>query len=238
MGLLLLQNAYNRLYKMNINKMNNKIELEFANNNPSYYFISTGHTENSNDVFYTLRKTFIRTRYFDGIAQPYIDSTHIQNLSTDYNKAINKAKEITNNHNLKITPKKEMNAWGEGSYDKEEELLRKKLQWERKSAEIINNYLSQYKDLEWSEIVPSTEERVEFLGKILNTKYQENQFGGSLKMLFQDERGFKLWGSVPNKLLEENLENLKIKFIASVQVSKNDKSFGYFKRPTKIEILN
>ena len=57
-------------------------------------------------------------------------------------------------------------------------------------------------------------------------------------MLFQDERGFKLWGSVPNKLIEENLENLKIKFIASVQVSKNDKSFGFFKRPTKIEILD
>ena len=217
---------------MNINKMNHNIELEFANNNPSYYFISTGHTENSNDVFYTLRKTFINTRYFDGIAQPFIDSTHIQNLSTDYNKA------ITNNHNLKITPKKEMNAWGEGFNNKEEELLRKKLQWERKSEEIVNNYLSQYKDLEWSEVVPSTEERVEFSGKILNTKYQENQFGGSLKMLFQDERGFKLWGSVPNKLLEQNLPNLKIKFIASVQVSRNDKSFGYFKRPTKIEIID
>ena len=107
----------------------------------------------------------------------------------------------------------ELNTVVDAINNKEQELLRKKLQWERKSAEIINNYLSQYKDLEWSEIVPSTEERVEFSGKILNTKYQENQFGGSLKMLFQDERGFKLWGSVPNKLLEENLENLKIKFI-------------------------
>lgn len=238
MGLLLLQNAYNRLYKMNINKMNNKIELEFANNNPSYYFISTGHSENANDIFYTLRKTIINTTYFDGVAKPYIDSIHIQNLSTDYNKAINKAKEITNNQNLKITSKKEMNTWGEGFNNNKEELLRKKLQWQRKSEEIVNNYLSQYKDLEWSEVVPSTEERVEFSGKILNTKYQENQFGGSLKMLFQDERGFKLWGSVPNKLLKQNLPNLKIKFIASVQVSRNDKSFGYFKRPTKIEILD
>jgi hypothetical protein len=223
---------------MNINKMNHNIELEFANNNPSYYFISTGHSEKANNIFYTLRKTIINTRYFDGMAQPYVDSIHIQNLSTDYNKAINKAKEITNNQKIKIISEKEMNAWGEGSYDKEEELLRKKYQWKIKSTEIINNYLSQYKDLEWSEVVPLTEDRLEFSGKILNTKYQENQFGGTLKMLFQDERGFKLWGSVPNKLIEENLENLKIKFIASVQVSKNDKSFGFFKRPTKIKILD
>ena len=223
---------------MNINKMNHNIELEFANNNPSYYFISTGHSENANNIFYTLRKTIINTRYFDGMAQPYVDSIHIQNLSTDYNKAINKAKEITNNQKIKIISEKEMNAWGEGSYDKEEELLRKKHQWKIKSTEIINNYLSQYKDLEWSEVVPSTEERVDFSGKILSTKYQENQFGGCHKMLFQDERGFKLWGSVPNKLLEENLSDLKIKFSATVQVSNNDKSFGYFKRPTKIEILD
>ena len=223
---------------MNINQMNKKIELEFSNNNASYYFISTGHTENSNDVFYTLRKTFINTRYFDGIAQPYTDSTHIQNLSTDYNKAINKAKEITNNHNLKITPEKEMNSWGEGFCNKEEELSRKKLQWEKKSSDIINNYLSQYKDLIWSEVVPSTEERIEFTGKILNTKYQENQFGGTLKMLFQDERGFKLWGSVPSKLLDEELSNLHIKFLATVSVSETDSSFGFFKRPSKVAVTS
>lgn len=223
---------------MNIQEMNYQIELEFANNNPSYYFISTGHSENSNNIFYTLRKTIINTRYYDGIAQPYVDSIHIQNLSTDYNKAINKANEITNNKKIKIISEKEMNSWGEGSHDKEKELLKKKLQWEIESTEIANNYLSQYKDLEWSEVVPSTEERVDFTGKILSTKYQENQFGGCLKMLFQDERGFKLWGSVPNKLLQENLDDLKIKFSATVQVSNNDKSFGYFKRPTKIEILD
>lgn len=223
---------------MNIQEMNYQIELEFANNNPSYYFISTGHSENSNNIFYTLRKTIINTRYYDGIAQPYVDSIHIQNLSTDYKKAINKANQITNNKKIKIISEKEMNAWGEGSHDKEKELLRKKLQWEIESTEIANNYLSQYKDLEWSEVVPSTEERVNFTGKILSTKYQENQFGGCLKMLFQDERGFKLWGSVPNKLLQENLDDLKIKFSATVQVSNNDKSFGYFKRPTKIEILD
>jgi len=223
---------------MNINKMNHQIELEFANNNPSYYFISTGHSENANNIFYTLRKTIINTRYFDGMAQPYVDSIHIQNLSTDYNKAINKAKEITNNQKIKTISEKEMNAWGEGSYDKEEELLRKKYQWKIKSTEIINNYLSQYKDLEWSEVIPSSEERIDFSGKILGTKYQENQFGGCLKMIFQDERGFKLYGSVPNKLLEQNLTDLKIKFSATVQVSNNDKSFGYFKRPTKIEILD
>lgn len=224
---------------MNINKMNHNIELEFANNNPSYYFISTGHSENANNIFYTLRKTFINTsRYFDGVSQPFVDSKHIQNLSTVYANAVSKAKNIVDNQTLKITSEQEMNSWGEGSYNHQEQLRIEKFRWEQKSLEITKNFMSQYKELEYKQLVPVTEDRIQFEGKIINIKFQENQFGGTLKMLFEDIRGFKLWGSVPSKLLDEELSNLNIKFAATVSVSNNDKSFGYFKRPTKIEILD
>ena len=57
-------------------------------------------------------------------------------------------------------------------------------------------------------------------------------------MLFEDIRGFRLWGSVPSKLLDEELSNLNIKFLATVSVSDKDSSFGFFKRPTKIEVTS
>jgi hypothetical protein len=34
------------------------------------------------------------------------------------------------------------------------------------------------------------------------------------------------------------MQGLKITFFATVQLSENDKSFGYFKRPTKVEIIS
>jgi len=221
---------------MNINKMNNQIELEFSNNNPCYYFIATGQSENSNKIFYTLRKTFINTsRYFDGVSQPFVDSKHIQNLSTVYANAVSKAKNIVDDQPLKITSKQDMNSWGEGSYDHQEQLRIKKSIWEQRSLEITQNFMSQYKELEYKQIVPVTEDRIQFEGKIINTKFQENQFGGTLKMLFEDMRGFRLWGSVPSKLLDKELNDLNIKFLATVSVSDTDSSFGFFKRPTKVE---
>lgn len=224
---------------MNITKMNHEIELEFATNNPCYYFISTGQSENANKIFYTLRKTFINTsRYFDGISQPYVDSKHIQNLSTVYETAVSKAKNIVDNQPLKITSEQDMNSWGEGSYNHQEQLRIEKFRWEQKSLEITKNFMSQYKELEYKQIVPVTKDRIQFEGKIINTKYQENQFGGNLKMLFEDARGFKLWGSVPSKLLDEELNNLNIKFIATVSVSDKDSSFGFFKRPTNVEVTS
>tara|TARA_R110000803_G_C11861443_1_gene307219 strand:+ start:50 stop:739 length:690 start_codon:yes stop_codon:yes gene_type:complete len=223
--------------KMNITKINHEIELEFATNNPCYYFISTGQSENSNKIFYTLRKTFINTsRYFDGMSQPFVDSKHIQNLSTVYENAVSKAKNIVDNQPLKITSEQDMNSWGDGSYDHQEQLRFAKFRSEKKSLEIAENFMTQYAELEYKQVVPLTEDRMQFEGKIINTKFQENQFGGTLKMLFEDIRGFRLWGSVPSKLLDEELNNLNIKFLASVQVSNTDTSFGFFKRPTKVEV--
>ena len=100
--------------------------------------------------------------------------------------------------------------------------------------------MTQYIELEYVQVVPVTEDRIQFEGKIIKTKWQDNDFGGSLKMIFEDTRGFKLWGSVPSKIentYPTDMQGLKIKFSATVQLSDNDKCFGYFKRPTKVEVM-
>ena len=49
--------------------------------------------------------------------------------------------------------------------------------------------------------------------------------------IVQDDRGFKVWGSVPSKL--ENVKGRSVSFSATVQPSEDDEKFGFFKRPTK-----
>lgn len=72
-------------------------------------------------------------------------------------------------------------------------------------------------------------------GTILSTKevegYAYNQM--VLKMLVRDDRGFKVWGSVPASIYADAEKGTRIQFNASVQASNDDPKFGFFKRPTK-----
>ena len=73
--------------------------------------------------------------------------------------------------------------------------------------------------------------KVEISGIVLATKWQESMYGSTLKMLVQDDRGFKVYGSVPAKL--ENVKGRSVSFSATIQPSEDDEKFGFFKRPTK-----
>ena len=73
--------------------------------------------------------------------------------------------------------------------------------------------------------------KIEISGIVLTTKWQESMYGSTLKMLVQDDRGFKVWGSVPSKL--ENVKGRSVSFSATIQPSEDDEKFGFFKRPTK-----
>lgn len=77
--------------------------------------------------------------------------------------------------------------------------------------------------------------RATFEGTVLGTKWQEDFYGGSLKMLFRDDRGFKLWGTVPSGL--DAGKGDTIRFDAAASVSNDDPCFGFYKRPTKAETL-
>lgn len=101
-----------------------------------------------------------------------------------------------------------------------------------------------------AEIPDVPEGRIDIVGTIVSTKWVENDFGGALKMLVVSDAGWKVWGTVPNKLWE-TIETMKsefhfgdraeyvdfkgsrVSFSAQVERSRDDRIFGFYKRPTK-----
>ena len=81
-------------------------------------------------------------------------------------------------------------------------------------------------------------------GKILSVKRERGTFGYDQvveKMLVQDDRGFKVWGTLPRSISDLIFEGVELKgqrvsFTATVEASKDDEKFGFFKRPTKAAI--
>ena len=81
--------------------------------------------------------------------------------------------------------------------------------------------------------IPTFDGRVEIEGVVLSHKYDsENAFPG-YRMLVQHADGWKVWGTAPDGVEKGQT----IRFSASVIVSRDDKKFGYFKRPTKLVVV-
>lgn len=80
-------------------------------------------------------------------------------------------------------------------------------------------------------------------GTILSSDYRENTFsyyGEQIpKMLVRDDRGFKVWGTVPSVLMRVGLpeKGERVTFTATIEPSDDDRVFGFFKRPSKAERL-
>lgn len=114
-----------------------------------------------------------------------------------------------------------------------------------------------------AENVPDTDTRIWITGTVKSTKRVESDYGDVLKMLVLDDRGFKVWGSVPKGTTPYNYYNidgehmhahgigcggvesnhdldepLRVQFVAKVIRSDDDSTFGFFSRPTKAELLN
>ncbi len=129
----------------------------------------------------------------------------------------------------------------------------KQLAFLKSLVDKIDNYADQ--QAEWeakkaaerdaAEEVP--EGRHVVTGEVLSTKYQESQYGEQLKMLVKDDRGFKIWGSVPSNLqlfvvlgedpdydIQRGLEKGdRVTFSANLKQSDDDSKFGFASRPTK-----
>lgn len=102
------------------------------------------------------------------------------------------------------------------------------------------------------------EGRIIITGTVVSTKSYETDFGTAYKMLVEDESGFKVYGSIPSNLWSEveflgayrklawnetdgvmtKLKGMQVTFTATVEQSKDDKSFGFFKRPTKASVVS
>ena len=83
----------------------------------AHYWIDTGE----DNIMYTLKYSFVDYRKgIDGIAEPYVKTNYCYNLSTDYEQAVQKAKEIVGNAKLTLNGEKDTNEWGTGANRKVE----------------------------------------------------------------------------------------------------------------------
>ena len=104
--------------------------------------------------------------------------------------------------------------------------------------------------------------RTEVQGTVVSVKDKVTQYGVSVKMVVRDDRGFKVWGTVPAALADaacqrwedslpegtwmgqyggeawfDTLQGSTVRFTAQLQPSDNDEAFGFFKRPTKAQFI-
>ena len=84
------------------------------------------------------------------------------------------------------------------------------------------------------------EGRTTIAGEVVSTKMQEGYYGTTYKMLVKDDRGFKVWGTVPASIDEavyngrlEDDATIRVEFVATIEASDDDDTFGFFKRPAK-----
>lgn len=84
-----------------------------------------------------------------------------------------------------------------------------------------------------TQVDPLAEGRYGIEGEILTLKWQESQYGSTLKMLVKMDDGNKVWGTCPSKLQVEVGD--RVRFFAQVERSRDDDHFGFYKRPTAAE---
>jgi hypothetical protein len=95
--------------------------------------------------------------------------------------------------------------------------------------------------------------RREFTGKVMSCKWRSSGFGGGFKITVDLGDGTRVWGSLPSSIEEAAanhfaqyspansgavdvpavLKGATVTITATVEVSKDDASFGFFKRPSK-----
>jgi len=90
--------------------------------------------------------------------------------------------------------------------------------------------------------------RMVVTGEVVSTKAEEGMYGVQLRMLVKDDRGFKVFGTIPSDLqyFDTGLEGElpfqrsltrgdRVTFTATLKPSSDDAKFGFFSRPAKAE---
>lgn len=130
-------------------------------------------------------------------------------------------------------------------------LTEKQIEVTRKFIANAEKFAAAKAEREANEVKPEApiaEGRRVITGKIVHTKFVDNDFGGALKMLVVETDGNKVWGTVPGSLSDEtagqydsethtygeaiDLVGLEIEFKGTVERSKDDEHFGFYKRPS------
>lgn len=84
--------------------------------------------------------------------------------------------------------------------------------------------------------VPCPIGRVTVIGKVVSVDSKDTDYGTRHVMTVRDDSGFTVWGSQPSALYPSVGD--RITFTASVERSDRDECFGFFKRPTKAQLLD
>ena len=85
---------------------------------------------------------------------------------------------------------------------------------------------------------PVEEGRGEITGEIVSTREDEGMYGWTTKMRVRDDRGFEVWGTMPKALVDAGAEaGARVSFTATVEASRGDETFGFFRRPAAARLV-
>lgn len=87
---------------------------------------------------------------------------------------------------------------------------------------------------ESEESAPAVSGRHEITGEVVSIKSQESYYGYTLKMLVKQADGAKYWGTVPSAIDPQKGDTVTL--TATCEVSRDDKSFAFYKRPSKASV--
>lgn len=115
--------------------------------------------------------------------------------------------------------------------DKQTELLRK----------LVRQVEARGEAPAGSEPFPVTTERVTVRGRVLSMKWHQSRFP-AMKMLVQTDAGWKAYGTRPEGLDNDDAAlslhvGDTVEFVATLEPSRDDKSFGFFSRPATARII-
>ncbi len=216
-------------YPHNTNVMN---KTEYENFKP-YYYLDTGE----DNIMYTLKHAQIDWGFIDGVQKPYIRKLYIKNLSIDYQEAVKKAKEYVGDELLYLNGERQTDEWGSGNSNKGDRYVTELTEEQKEQQEKIRlaqeEVAKKEKEAyEKAEPVPTEYERIKIEGLVLACYERETQWGRAVKNIIQDDRGFKVCGTAVADRDE------RVSFMARIEPSKDDPKFGFYKRPTKIELIS
>lgn len=107
------------------------------------------------------------------------------------------------------------------------------------------------RDAEPKPATPLPDGRIQVEGEVVSHKIQDGMYGSTHKMLVCLDDGNKVWGTVPTAIEDalyilddegftigkNELKGQRVRFTATVERSRDDKHFGFYKRPVKPELV-
>lgn len=93
------------------------------------------------------------------------------------------------------------------------------------------------RDAEHAQLADAPTGRKVVKGKVLSVKMKDSFYGQTLKMLVQDESGFKVWSTVPSNVANYIEKGNDIEFTVTLKPSNDDTKFAFGSRPASAKLI-